>query len=221
MATDAEIRAKFWAALKSDMTMFLGLAEGEDGHARPMTAQLEEDGWDGDTYRGPIWFFTSTDNDLFKQIGDSGGINSSGAQDGIPGSHAHGIPASGTTGAAIEPGAINAASVGIAGSSAGGLGSGGDARAMAHFVSKGHDIWATLHGNLSTSQDRTTIDRLWNRFVAAWYDGKDDPKVALIRLDPEQAQIWIDASSVVAGIKMFLGIDTKQDYKDKVAEVTL
>ena len=31
MATDAEIRSKFWKALNSDMTMFLGLAEGEDG----------------------------------------------------------------------------------------------------------------------------------------------------------------------------------------------
>lgn len=38
MATDAEIRSKFWKTLKGDMTMFLGLAEGEDGHARPMTA---------------------------------------------------------------------------------------------------------------------------------------------------------------------------------------
>ena len=92
---------------------------------------------------------------------------------------------------------------------------------MAHFASKGHDIWATVHGDLGTSQDAAVIDRLWNRFVAAWYDGKDDPKIALIRLDPEHAQIWIDASSITAGIKMFLGIDPKKDYKDKVAEVSL
>ena len=58
--------------------------------------------------------------------------------------------------------------------------------------------------------------------MAAWYKGgKDDPELALIRLDPENAEIWIDASSMVAGIKMLLGIDPKQDYKDKVAEVTL
>jgi general stress protein 26 len=62
---------------------------------------------------------------------------------------------------------------------------------------------------------------LWNPYVAAWYKGKDDPKIALIRLDAEQAQIWIDASSIVAGIKMLIGIDPKKDYKDKVAEVLL
>lgn len=166
MADETEIRQKFWKALKSDMTMFLGLAEGEDGHARPMTAQLDDRFLDGNDYSGPIWFFTSTDNDLYRQVG---------------------------------PGA----------------------RAMAHFASKGHDIWATLHGSLTISQDREMIDRLWNRFIAAWYEGKDDPKIALIRLDPQEAQIWVDASSIVAGVKMLLGIDPKQDYKDKVAEVTL
>ena len=163
MANDKEITAKFWKALKSDRTMMLGLASGaEDGHARPMTAQIEGD--EG----GPIWFFAATDSNLVEQIER-----------------------------------------------------GGDTRAMAHFVSKGHDVWATVHGDLSTTQDRAVIDRLWNPFVAAWYESKNDPKIALIRLDAEQAQIWIDASSIVAGIKMLLGIDPKKDYANKVAEVTL
>jgi general stress protein 26 len=160
MADDEAIKSKFWKALKSDRTMFLGLAEGDDGHARPMTAQIE--GEEG----GPIWFFTSTENALYKQI---------------------------------NPGA----------------------RAMAHFASKGHDVWATLHGELSTTQDQVMIEALWNPFVAAWYEGKADRKIALIRLDAEQAEIWIDASSIVAGIKMLIGIDPKEDYKDKVATVAL
>jgi general stress protein 26 len=166
MSSETEIKEKFWKALKSDMTMFLGLAEGEDGHARPMTAQLEDEGSTENLYQGPIWFFTSVDNQLYQQIGSG-------------------------------------------------------SRAMAHFASKGHDVWATVHGNLSTSRDPSTIDRLWNCFVAAWYEGKDDPKIALIRLDPENAEIWIDASSIVAGVKMLIGIDPKQDYKNKVAEVSL
>lgn len=41
------------------------------------------------------------------------------------------------------------------------------------------------------------------------------------RLDPEKAEIWLDASSLVAGIKMLLGVDPKPDYKDKVAQVSL
>ena len=70
--------------------------------------------------------------------------------------------------------------------------------------------------------DRATIDRLWNRFVATWYEGgKDDPKLALLRLDAEQAQIWLNDSSLFAGVKLLLGVDPKKDYKKKVAEVSL
>lgn len=105
---------------------------------------------------------------------------------------------------------------------AGALGAGGGARAIASFASKGHDLFATVHGTLSLDTDRAAIDRLWNRFVAAWFEGgKDDPKLRLLRLDADKAEIWIDASSMVAGIKMLLGVDPKQEYKDKVAEVTL
>jgi general stress protein 26 len=66
------------------------------------------------------------------------------------------------------------------------------------------------------------VDRLWNRFVAVWYEGgKDDPNLALLRLELDRGQIWLDGSSLVAGIKMMLGFDPKKDYKDNVAKVNL
>jgi len=138
----------------------LGLDGVEDGHARPMTAQVEGD-------KGPIWFFTARDHALVQKLerGD---------------------------------------------------------RAIATFASKGHDLFATLHGNLSLDNDRAVIDRLWNRFVAAWFEGgKDDPKLALLRLDAERAEIWLNASSLVSGVKMLFGVDPKDDYKDNVAKVAL
>ena len=160
MPTPQELEAKFWNALKSDMTMMLGLDGVEDGHARPMTAQL-----DGD--HGPIWFFTSKENTIVQKLGQGN-------------------------------------------------------RAIATFTSKGHDLFATVHGQLSIDHDFSNVDRLWDRHVAAWYQGgKSDPKLALLRLDPERAEIWQDASSIVAGIKALLGSDPKQDYKDSVAEVPL
>ncbi len=160
MATPAELEAKFWKSLKSDMTMMLGLDGVEDGHARPMTAQVEGD-------HGPIWFFTAKDNAIVEQLPQ------------------------------------------------------GD-RAIATFVSKGHDVFATVHGRLSLDTDRATIDRLWSPFAAAWFEhGKDDPKLALLRLDAERAEIWENGSSLVAGVKAMLGVDPKEDFQDKVAEVQL
>ncbi|MEO8243306.1 MAG: pyridoxamine 5'-phosphate oxidase family protein [bacterium] len=94
--------------------------------------------------------------------------------------------------------------------------------ALFSFVSKGHDIFATVHGHLMRSADRAAIDRLWNPWVAAWYEGgKDDPKLALMRFDPVQAEIWRDGSSFLAGLKLMFGADPKVDYADNVAKVSL
>jgi general stress protein 26 len=160
MPTPQELTADFWKALKSDMTMMLGLNGVDDGHSRPMTAQIEGD-------HGPIWFFTSPDNGIVRSLGTRG-------------------------------------------------------RAIATFTAKGHSLFATVHGQITVDLDRANVDRLWNSYVAAWYErGKDDPKLVLLRLDPERAEIWQNGSSLIAGIKMLLGADPKEDYKDNVADVNL
>ncbi|WP_421996464.1 pyridoxamine 5'-phosphate oxidase family protein [Reyranella sp.] len=160
MATPRELEEKFWSALESDRTVMLGLDGVEDGHARPMTAQL-------DGGRGPIWFFTARDNALVQKLPQGN-------------------------------------------------------RAIATFAAKDHDLFATLHGAVSIDTSRANIDRLWNRFIAAWYKGgKDDPNLVLLRFDAEKAEVWLDASSIVAGIKMLLGADPRKDYEDKVGEVDL
>lgn len=160
MPTAAELKTKFWASLKSDMTMMIGL-DNSKVIPRPMTAQTQTEG------SGPIWFFTANDTELVQ-----------------------------------------------------GLTGGG--KATATFTSKGHDLFATVQGTLRLDNDRATIDRLWNRFVAAWFEGgKEDPRLALLRFDPHEAEIWLDGSSVMAGIKMLLGFDPKDEYKDNVAKVEL
>ena len=96
---------------------------------------------------------------------------------------------------------------------------GGPATAM--YVARGHDLFARIEGVLREETDPAMIDRLWNPFVAAWYDGKDDPDIALMRMDLDRAEIWENASSLIAGIKALFGRKPQQDYKDKVAEVPL
>nr|WP_310523791.1 pyridoxamine 5'-phosphate oxidase family protein [Polymorphobacter sp.] len=162
MTTSQEMQAKFWKSLGSDRTVMLGLKGSEDGHLRPMTAQVE-DGHDA------IWFFTATDNGIVE---------------------------------ALRGGALGAAT--------------------GSLVSKGHDLFASFDGTLVEHNDRATIDRLWNPFVAAWYEGgKDDPKLVLLRMTPGDAVIWLNENNMFAAIKMLLGVDPKADYKDKVAAVSL
>jgi general stress protein 26 len=95
-------------------------------------------------------------------------------------------------------------------------------RAQLHFSSKDHELFAAVHGTLTPSNDRATIDRLWNKFVAAWFPGgKDDPKLQLLRFEPDRAQLWLNENSALAGIRILLGRDPKRDYRDKVADVRL
>lgn len=94
--------------------------------------------------------------------------------------------------------------------------------ASLQFASKGHDVFATLQGELIASNNRVIIDKLWNNFVAAWYEGgKDDPKLQLIRFEPIHAQVWLNEHSLWAGVKLLMGRDPKQDYAGKTAELDL
>ena len=93
--------------------------------------------------------------------------------------------------------------------------------ALLHFASKGHELFATVEGRLRIDTDYETVERLWNPFVAAWFEGKDDPKLRLLRFEPADAQIWLNQNSLFAGVRLMLGRDPKQDYQDKVAEVRL
>ena len=153
-----ELQEAFWKAINGDRTVMLAC---EGVYPRPMTALAEN-------ARGPLWFFTSNENDLAQAVTRN-----------------------------AKPGLLM-------------------------LASKGHDLFATAGGTLSMDNDPAVIDRLWNPFVAAWYEGgKQDPKLRLLRFDPDAAEIWRNDSSLLAGIKMMIGIDPKQSYEDDVATVNL
>jgi general stress protein 26 len=95
-------------------------------------------------------------------------------------------------------------------------------RAIATYTAKGHDLFASIHGGLAIETDNALIDRLWNPHVEAWFEGgRNDPRLTLLRLQAEKAEIWLGGSSIGAAITRLFGRDPKADYKDKVAEVNL
>jgi general stress protein 26 len=162
MPTQAEITEKLWKSVKSDRTMMVGLSGASQSLAQPLTAQL-----DGDEAQGPIYFFTTKDADLVREMGG------------------------------VHP-------------------------ALAYFTGKGHDIFAAIDGELVADNDQATIERLWNPFVAAWFEGgKDDPNLQLLRFEPGHAQIWLNDHSLLAGVKLLLGNDPKTAYAGKTADVRL
>ncbi len=96
-------------------------------------------------------------------------------------------------------------------------------RAIAAYSAKGHDLFASLRGTLSVDNDRTAIDRLWNPVIAQWYEGKDDPKLVLLRFEVDDAKIWLsDVEGFVRpALNKLLGRKSEAKMEDKVAEVSL
>jgi general stress protein 26 len=162
MNREAEISERFWKSLRSDRVVMLSLVDVEGGSSQPMTAIV-----DRDRPGSPVWFFTSSDTEFFRSLGQR-----------------H--------------------------------------RAAAHFAAKDHELFASLEGELVIEEDPRMVDRLWNPFVAAWYEGgKSDPRLRLLRFEPGHAQVWLNENSVFAGLKLLLGSDPKRDYADKKADLDL
>lgn len=94
---------------------------------------------------------------------------------------------------------------------------------MASYVAKGHDLFASLRGTLEIVDDRATVDRLWNPFVAEWYEGKDDPKLALLRFDLEDAKVWLSTAEgfLKPVVNKLLGRKPDAGAKENVAELSL
>ena len=98
-------------------------------------------------------------------------------------------------------------------------------QAVATFASKGHKLFASIHGRLELSNDREVIERLWNPIISSWYkDGKDDPDLALVRFDAASADIWeADTGfTLKAAVIKMLGRDPGKAHQDEHrAEVAL
>jgi general stress protein 26 len=96
-------------------------------------------------------------------------------------------------------------------------------RAIGSYSAKGHGLFASLRGTLQIVNDPATIERLWNPIVSEWYEGKDDPKLALVRFDVEDAKIWLSdvEGFLKPALNKLLGRKPEAGMKEKVAEVSL
>lgn len=70
------------------------------------------------------------------------------------------------------------------------VGDGGEA--MMILQTKDHELQACVGGRLTRQADRARIEKYWGPVVAAWYpEGKDDPKLTMLKLDARDAAVWL------------------------------
>lgn len=63
------------------------------------------------------------------------------------------------------------------------------------LVSKGQDVQICCKGRLHYSDEMEKHKELWNPVAGAWFDGPEDPKLAVYRLELEEAAIWASTDS--------------------------
>jgi len=94
-------------------------------------------------------------------------------------------------------------------------------QAIAAYASKGHDLYASIRGRLRTEQDRAVVDRFWNAVAAQWYEGKEDPKLVMLRLDIESVKVWLSdlGGFLRPAMNKLLGRKPEAGMQEKVAEI--
>lgn len=72
------------------------------------------------------------------------------------------------------------------------------AEAMLIVVSKDQEMQACIAGRLVHDQDRQRIEKYWGPMVAAWFpEGKDDPRLTMLRFDCRDAEVWLTEAGPV------------------------
>jgi general stress protein 26 len=75
--------------------------------------------------------------------------------------------------------------------------------------------YVSVSGTAALVRDRARIDELWSPVLKAWFPkGKDDPDVALLRVDVAKAEYW-DASSptIVKLVGFAKAVLTGKEYR--------
>lgn len=66
-----------------------------------------------------------------------------------------------------------------------------DERVQLFFLNTGKYEFLSLYGKASVTRDRAKIDELWTDIAKAWFtEGKDDPRVTVIKVTPEEGYYW-------------------------------
>ena len=71
--------------------------------------------------------------------------------------------------------------------------------------------YLSIAGTASIERNQTRIDQLWTPMAEAWFEnGKDDPSVALLRVDARSAEYWsTDKPGIVRAFEIAKAIVTK------------
>ena len=89
-----------------------------------------------------------------------------------------------------------------------------DRQVNVSFAEPDDQRYVSVSGTAQLVRDQQKIDEFWNPFYKAWFpEGKDDPNIALLRVNVDKAEYWDSPSSTVVHLIGFAkALVTGQSY---------
>jgi general stress protein 26 len=71
-------------------------------------------------------------------------------------------------------------------------------RVSVSFADPGASDYVVVAGEAEVSNDRAKIEELWSPFAKAWWDGPEDPRIRLVTVTPDNAELWSGPNKLIA-----------------------
>lgn len=90
------------------------------------------------------------------------------------------------------------------------------------WADNGGHKYAVIAGEAEVLNDRAKIAELWESFDKAWWDDENDPRIRLLKVTPDDGEVWDSPNMIVTTAKMLVAAATgaKPDVGDN-AKVNL
>lgn len=95
-----------------------------------------------------------------------------------------------------------------------------DNRVQLFFMNNGSSEYLSVYGKAFIYKDKNTIEEKWTPIANAWFEeGKEDPKVTVIRVTPDETYYWDTKAGKLVSFLSFAAAaitETKTDNSDGV-----
>ena len=94
-----------------------------------------------------------------------------------------------------------------------------DNRVQLYFMNNSDSEYLSVYGEAFVYKDRSTIEDKWSPIANAWFDGKDDPNVTIIRVEPKDTYYWDTKAGKLVSLLSFVAAavsGNKTDNSDGV-----
>ncbi len=91
-----------------------------------------------------------------------------------------------------------------------------DDRTQLLYANTGNYEYLSIYGRAEIVYDREKVEQLWTAMAKTWFsEGKDDPRISLIKVIPEDAYYWDTKNNKMVSLIKFamgaMGITPKND----------